>query len=153
VYDLAPLTPPSGSGTSTPSSTSNPISGLAHGTTYQFYVRSVCGGGYYSDWAGPQNFKTLNVHPLNIPQGWSGLSSFVSPQNSAVKAIFQPAIADLIILQSQTAMYWPAQQVNTIENWNSHEGYAIKMMNPAQVDFVGNLEDNLTLQLSAGWNL
>lgn len=59
VYGVAPLPTPSGSGTATTSSTTNPISGLSHSTTYQFYVRSNCGSGSFSTWAGPYTFTTV----------------------------------------------------------------------------------------------
>lgn len=126
---------------------------LQSGVQYDFYVRASCGGGFVSSWAGPQNFTTLSIHTINIPQGWSGLSSYIIPQNSSVVAIFQPIINNLIILESQTAMYWPGGGVNTIVNWNTHDGYMIKVSKPVQLTFTGALEQNQTLQINAGWNL
>ncbi len=126
---------------------------LQSGVQYDFYVRASCGGGFVSNWAGPQNFTTLSVHTISIPQGWSGLSSFIIPQNSDVTAIFQPVISDLIILETQTAMYWPDGSINTIGDWDTHDGYMIKVTNPVQLTFTGAPEPNLTLQLDTGWNL
>lgn len=61
---------PAGSGTST---STNPFTttGLAPGTLYEFYVRANCGGGNYSQWAGPINFSTTPIGsicstPINI---------------------------------------------------------------------------------------
>lgn len=39
---------------------------LSPNTDYEVYVRSDCGGGSYSDWAGPVNFTTL-CSPYSIP--------------------------------------------------------------------------------------
>jgi Secretion system C-terminal sorting domain len=39
-------------------SNSNPITGLAPSTSYDFYVQADCGGGTASSWAGPYNFTT-----------------------------------------------------------------------------------------------
>lgn len=41
--------------------TANPYTytGLSANTTYDYYVRADCGGGDYSDWAGPYSFTTL----------------------------------------------------------------------------------------------
>jgi len=58
AYGIAPFGPPAGAGTPTTSSTTNPISGLSSGTTYQFYVRTNCGPSY-TVWAGPYAFNTL----------------------------------------------------------------------------------------------
>ncbi len=59
VYGVAPLAQPTGSGTSTGSSTNNPISGLSSGTVYQYYVRSNCAGSINSVWSGPYTFSTV----------------------------------------------------------------------------------------------
>lgn len=126
---------------------------LQNATSYDVYVRAFCGGGYYSNWSPPVSFVTLFVHTLTIPQGWSGISSYIIPDNSSVVNIFQPVINDLIILETQTAMYWPGQNINTIGNWNCHDGYAIKMSNPVSLDFLGSVEENTTVQLASGWNL
>jgi hypothetical protein len=50
-----------GTGTMITTGVTNPYSlaGLTSGTSYDFYVRSDCGSGEYSDWAGPTGFTTL----------------------------------------------------------------------------------------------
>ncbi len=55
-----------GSGT-TIAVTANPytLSGLTASTDYDWYVRSDCGGGTYSNWVGPHNFTTLGTPPAN----------------------------------------------------------------------------------------
>lgn len=45
------------------------IAGLSANTSYDFYVRSDCGGGIYSAWSGPENFKTPCNPVVTIP--WS----------------------------------------------------------------------------------
>ena len=49
-----------GSGTTIPGISSKPytISGLTSNTSYDYYVRSDCGGGDYSSWIGPFSFNT-----------------------------------------------------------------------------------------------
>lgn len=50
-----------GTGTRTGALTSKPynITGLVNNSTYQFYVRAICGVGDTSSWAGPLTFTTL----------------------------------------------------------------------------------------------
>ncbi|AXG70977.1 fibronectin type III domain protein [Kordia sp. SMS9] len=52
-------------GTPTASGVTNPYSamGLTQNNDYAFYVRSDCGGGTFSGWAGPFNFSTLETCP------------------------------------------------------------------------------------------
>ncbi len=49
---------PTGAGTAVSAATVN-LSGLAQGTSYDFYVRADCGGGDFSDWTTVENFTTL----------------------------------------------------------------------------------------------
>jgi len=91
---------------------------------------------------------------LTIPGGWSGISSYVDPNDSLVENIFAPVISDLVILQNNSGgLLWPGQGINTIINWNSHQGYKIKMDAQAQVTFYGYMEDNRTVDLNAGWSM
>jgi hypothetical protein len=95
----------------------------------------------------------LSSQLLEIPLGWSGVSSYTNPLDNNIEEMFSPILSDLIILQSETGMYWPAQNTNTILNWNTHEGYKIKVANAVELTISGSRETNRTLQLSAGWNL
>jgi hypothetical protein len=99
---------------------------------------------------------TLNV---TIPGGWSGLSSYVLPQTN-LETLFYPIVnpdSVLTILQSQTGMYLPGQNTNTIGIWNTHDGYKIKLTDTIDfsIDFSipGEYERQKKLSLSAGWNL
>ncbi len=64
-YGLFGFTP--GTGTLITAGVTNPyyLSGLSEGTSYSFYVRAVCQGGY-SAWVGPASFYTL-CNPFALP--------------------------------------------------------------------------------------
>jgi uncharacterized protein (TIGR02145 family) len=96
---------------------------------------------------------TLRIHPFSLPAGWSGISSYIKPYNEDIETLLAPILSDLIILQSETGMYWPGEKTNTIFNWNTHEGYKIKMANAVELTISGTRETDKTLQLSVGWNL
>ncbi len=49
---------PSGSGLPANTNTNFPVSGLTAGTAYQYWVRSDCGAGLFSPWAGPYLFNS-----------------------------------------------------------------------------------------------
>ncbi|MDO8899694.1 MAG: choice-of-anchor J domain-containing protein, partial [Bacteroidales bacterium] len=46
------------------------VSGLASGTNYNLYVRSNCGGGDFSGWAGPQTFATPCEPVVLVSEGF-----------------------------------------------------------------------------------
>ncbi len=39
-----------------------------------------------------QAARTTDVQVLNIPQGWSGISGYILPENTDIETLFQAAI-------------------------------------------------------------
>jgi hypothetical protein len=94
------------------------------------------------------------IDTVDVPAGWSGISSYVIPENPAVENIFLPVVNELVILTDfYGKLYWPAQDVNTIVNWNTHNGYTIKATAEMQVLFAGTEETWKTINLLGNWNL
>jgi hypothetical protein len=88
-----------------------------------------------------------------IPSGWSGISTYVDPFNPNPDSLFDKVMEDLIILQSQTGVYWPGQNVNTIGQWSSLEGYSIKMQSAVNLEMVGSRTSSSGFALSSGWSI
>jgi hypothetical protein len=88
-----------------------------------------------------------------IPTGWSGISSFLIPENNQIEVVLQPVINNLTILESQDGIYYPGQNINTIGVWNYDQGYKIKMESAAQLTINGWEPPNLQLNLKKGWNI
>jgi len=99
----------------------------------------------------PYNFYIQQI--LNIPAGWSGVSSYIDPMNKGVEGIFTPFESDLVILASMSQFYYPAENVNTIDNWDYHTGYQIKAENEFNVTLTGTHISNSSVNLADGWNL
>lgn len=89
---------------------------------------------------------------ISIPAGWSGVSSWVIPDNSRIEDLLSPISAEMIIIQSLDEMYWPGQ-INTIVNWNASDGYMIKMESPMILIINGYETQNKQIELKQGWNL
>jgi hypothetical protein len=95
----------------------------------------------------------LNSQICEIPQGWSGLSSYFNPVNDTIESIFGKVSDDLIILQNNSGSYWPSQQINTLTTWGSDQGYQIKVSDDVELAIQGTRTSSRTLQLTEGWNL
>nr|NQU91698.1 DUF4394 domain-containing protein [Bacteroidota bacterium] len=96
------------------------------------------------------------IHPsqtITIPDGWSGFSTCLNPDVPNVEQVFAGIVEELIILQSEYGMYWPGENVNTIGNINTHEGYKIKVTEQVELTIWGGLETDKTFYLEEGWNL
>jgi hypothetical protein len=103
--------------------------------------------------AGPVTAVVHPVQVINVPAGWSGLSSCINPINPDIETIFQPVVDQLVILQSETGMYWPGENINNLFNWDSHTGYKIKVNESVSLMMNGPYEPDKTIQLSEGWNV
>ena len=94
-----------------------------------------------------------------IPDGWSGISTWLSPQNPVVADIFENMVQndDLIVFQNHSFMYWPGQGINTIDasgGWDYQSGYQIKVDGDQQITIAGNSPASKTLTYeSPGWYL
>ena len=89
-----------------------------------------------------------------IPAGWSGISSYVIPDDPAVANIFAPVVSDLVILMDGFGhVYWPDVGQNTIGDWNDHYGYKIKVINQVAVFFGGSPDADQVVNCNAGWTI
>ncbi len=99
----------------------------------------------------PYNFYLRQI--LNIPMGWSGISSYLDPAIKGVEGIFSPYQNDLIIMSTMSSIYYPAQSINTIGNWDYQTGYQLKAENDFELTITGSKIQNPELELAEGWNL
>ena len=90
---------------------------------------------------------------LNLPEGWSGVSSYVEPLEPELETVFVNLADDLIILQSQSGVYWPGQNINTIGAWNTSEGYSIKMIANTTLAIIGSRSVSNSLLLETDWTM
>lgn len=90
---------------------------------------------------------------IDLPEGWSGVSSHIIPSDPDLESILQPIEGNLIILYNNDGMFWPDQEINTLENWNPHAGYVIKMSSDAVLTFSGQPNPQKTVVLTSGLNI
>ncbi|NCA86881.1 MAG: T9SS type A sorting domain-containing protein, partial [Clostridia bacterium] len=93
------------------------------------------------------------THNISIPAGWSGISSFVIPNQPAMEAVFAPISSELIIAQTMTQIYYPGENINTIGNWVSQLAYKVKTSATCTLPVIGEYETDMTVSLNAGWSL
>ncbi len=122
--------------------------------TFQDAVGGFSGGAFENDvfnrifWG-----NLLLTHNITLTAGWSGLSSYIMPQNTQMDDVFEPVSGELIIAQTMNALYYPSAGINTIGAWGSQSTYQVKMSSEAVLPVTGFEEANRDLLVSAGWNL
>jgi len=91
---------------------------------------------------------------ISIPAGWSGISTSLIPWYPALETVFAGKQELIDIMQDDNShIYWPAQNINTIVNWQSQEGYSIKMLEPAELVLYGPAYADPAIWVNPGWNM
>jgi hypothetical protein len=90
---------------------------------------------------------------IYLPAGWSGISTYLIPENSNPEILFQSIIEEIVILQNFEGIFYPGLNINTLGNWDNHEGYKIKLNNAVALEIAGWNDSDKMVNLKPGWNL
>lgn len=94
------------------------------------------------------------VQILQLDGGWSGISSFVDPENPDMSFMFQPVLDDFIMLSNFNGLYWPRENINTFNTWECEAGYMLKMSDSASLTMIGYLRHPpAPISIPPGWSL
>ena len=118
---------------------------------YFYVITATDFAGNESDYS--TEVSTLSKLNFNLPQGWSGISTYKQPYDQDVEHIFAPVSQQLTLLQNLSGMYWPAENINTLINWNLFSGYLVKMSAPATLEIGCTRENFNMMDVENGWNL
>lgn len=90
---------------------------------------------------------------IQIPAGWSGISSYIIPRENNIEDVFEGHIDDVEWISSPTGYFDPANNINTIGDWSTETGYMVKAINPFQLTLTGSVTENTNVQFQNVWNL
>jgi ABC-type multidrug transport system ATPase subunit len=88
----------------------------------------------------------FNIH---IPAGWSGISSPILPFYPEMDTVLSSIQDNLTILYNFDGIYWPWQNINTLDKWKN-SGYTIKMSNADNLVIGGELIKSLSQTIKSG---
>ena len=98
---------------------------------------------------------TLTVYEeqsIGFDAGWSGISSWIDPFDASVENIFKDVENQLVTLSNFSGMYYPGYNINTLNNWDSQDGYQVKFSGMVDQKFIGVTNTNRIADLVVGWN-
>jgi hypothetical protein len=90
---------------------------------------------------------------MALPVGWSAFSSYITPEAQPIEEVLAPIASDIVIVQTMDEVWWPAQNINTIGQWDAQQGYKIKLANDAGFVISGTAQASQIITLTQGWNL
>lgn len=89
-----------------------------------------------------------------LESGWNIISSYITPLNANVLDLFAPLSSNVVIVKNGAGnSAIPAISVNGIGNWNTIEGYQVKVNQKDTLVFIGQkvLPQNTPIPLQPGW--
>ena len=95
----------------------------------------------------------INTQTLVIPEGWSGISSYVIPDNLLLESIFSNHLSKIIAITNDNGIFLPNNPNSTLSNWNAESGWLIKCTENIVVPFTGDLTNNMNVSFPVGWTL
>ncbi len=97
--------------------------------------------------------EVISAQSIQLITGWEGISTYIAPSYPEVESMFNVLSDELILLQNMTGIYWPAQNINTLGNWDDNSGYYLKTNAESTLAVIGPKVSETALQISEGWNL
>lgn len=88
-----------------------------------------------------------------LNEGWQGISSYLLPKQESIPEIFQPIAGEVIFFGNNDHFWWPAQGINTFENWDNYSGYKLKLESSASFTVQGYIDMSPNVILENGWSL
>ena len=98
--------------------------------------------------------EDLFIHNIELPQGWSYWSTYLSPKHSSISDMFSEISDNLVILKDQHGdVYWPYFGIDGIQNHSYGYGYQVKMQQSENLEVRGYKVENPSIQLFENWNI
>ena len=116
-----------------------------------YAVRAVDFSGNQSFLSGPIDAPMQFL--VSLSEGWNSLSGYVVPHQPQLDSLFLPIIDQVVFLQDNAGFWYPVHQQNTLGQWDTYQGYMIKMSGQGDLIFTGIIERDKAVMLQQGWNL
>jgi hypothetical protein len=92
------------------------------------------------------------IQDYELNQGWNSMSSYIVPFDAAVESMFAPMVNQLTILRNLNSLYWPAEGMNTIGDWDNFSGYVLKATEALGFQVTGAEYAPGDITVPAGWS-
>lgn len=97
--------------------------------------------------------RVLLEQSIQIPAGWSGVSSFLFPEQTELDEVFGTHFSSLEFMTDNIQFYQAENSNSTLDSWNSENAYLLKSSENFTLNISGYPDGNKSLMLYQGWNL
>ncbi len=89
---------------------------------------------------------------IDIPEGWSGISTFVNTEGLSFEEIIAPIADKLVYAQNKLQFYWPEYGINTLQEVVNPGAFKVYLNTAATLPLAGSASTRI-VNLPAGWSL
>lgn len=103
-----------------------------------------------------QSIHVYAKQEIDLPQGWSMISSYVLEDNLLMSSLLAPVNNDIFIVKDENGtVYWPAYSFNEIGDLSDEQGYKLLMHTANSIEFTGRkvIPNEKVLNLNEGWQI
>jgi hypothetical protein len=96
------------------------------------------------------------IQEFSLSPGWNMISSYVAPTNPAMAVVLADIEDAMILMKNGNGqVYWPAENSNSIGDWDVNDGYQIFMQSEHTLAITGQKVDptQQTIDMLSGWNM
>lgn len=110
--------------------------------------------GYFADFGLSRltSLKAAYLQNFLFSQGWNSISCQILPFDPAVENMFAPIVNELTIIRNLSSLYWPAEGLNTIGDWDNFSGYVLKVSDNLDFQIAGAEFVSGEITIPAGWS-
>jgi hypothetical protein len=92
---------------------------------------------------------------LEFLEGWGAVSSYMIPHETQLEVlmdhmIHNPVFGEMVVMLTESGIFWPSMNFNTLHNWDTYKGYKVKM---TQINFncmFGDPETTHSIEMDEG---
>jgi hypothetical protein len=96
-----------------------------------------------------------DYHNFILPAGWSMVSSYIKPDESAIDSIFSDTPNLFLTKNGAGKIYLPDYGIDQIKNWNYKDGYLLYLNSSDNLSIGGKqvVPENEVIPLNKNWNM
>ena len=88
------------------------------------------------------------------PGQWGYISTFIDMDaKMSMDEVMTDIADDMVIMLGKTGIFWPEFNINTIGEYDTYQGYKLKMANDAALAFYGEPVEDKTVSFTAGTHI
>lgn len=127
---------------------------LINNATYEDAGEYYCefGNGCTTQLSSTATILVYEVQQFSIPEGWSGMSTWLVPFDNDINVLFDDVMDDLMLISNDQLIFSPVLGLELLTHLNPQGGYKVRFAADVTIEFKGVANNNLVYEAPPGWS-